>query len=386
MLCSLPTSLTATNTSNEHIIPNAIGGRKTVRGFICRKCNSESGEKWDSELAKQLQPFCAMFDVSRKRGKNQPIPVETVSGRKLTWNPNGSLTIRTPTFERRALDGETHVSIQARSQIHLKRLLLDLSRTHPELNVKELLSRAISTDEHLDEPLHISHTFGGHLAGRAIVKSCLALAYESELSRDDCPHAVEYLVSDGRACFGYYNETDPIVCRPANTPLHCVYVCANAENGLILSYAEYFGFQKIVACLSSDYCGPTRENCYAVNPLTGEELNLEILFNLQKEDISAIYDYKKFNHDRNTRDLKNILSVWHRMDRDRAISHALDEAIADACSRLKLEPEGIIPEEVIPAFTSRMFQSLAPLFLRLTFGRPFSYAELRKMDEVLKWN
>lgn len=105
VLCQ--TSLTATNTSNEHIIPNAIGGRKTVRDFICKQCNSETGETWDGKLAKQLQPFCAMLDISRKRGKNRPIPVETVSGRQFIWNPNGTLTTRTPKFETRVRDGKT---------------------------------------------------------------------------------------------------------------------------------------------------------------------------------------------------------------------------------------------------------------------------------------
>ena len=155
-------------------------------------------------------------------------------------------------------------------------MLIDLSRTRPDLNIEELLSQATLTEEHLEEFLHLSHQLGGPFSGRSIIKTCLALAYDAGLSRNDCSHAIEYLVSDGHACFGYYNETDPVVLRPKNTPLHCVYVCADATSGLVLSYAEYFGFQKIVACLSSNYNGSTRENCYAVNPLTGEELKLEV--------------------------------------------------------------------------------------------------------------
>ena len=111
-LCQTP--LTVTNASKEHIFPNAIGGRKTVSDFICRRCNSESGGKWDSELAKQLQLFCTMLDVSRKRGENQPIPVKTVSGRKLIWNTDGSLTIEKPAFDKRIVDDKTHGNLQVR--------------------------------------------------------------------------------------------------------------------------------------------------------------------------------------------------------------------------------------------------------------------------------
>ena len=79
-----------------------------------------------------------------------------------------------------------------------------------------------------------------------------------------------------------------------------------------------------------------------------------------------------------------MVSVWHKMDRDRAISNTLDEAIADACSQLKLKSEGIIPEEVIPEFTNLLFRSMAPLLLRLRVGRAFSSAELREIDDMLK--
>ena len=382
--CALcQTSLTVTNTSREHIIPNALGGRKTVREFICKSCNSEFGAKWDSELAKQLQPFCTILGVSRKHGENQPLPVETVSGRKLIWNSNGSLTTNKPTFDKRIVEDKTHVSIQARSTTELRRILSDLKGTHPELDVEQLISRASSSEENLDEPLYLSHTFGGNLAGRSIIKSVLALAYDAGLSVNDCEHVTEYLVSDGHACFGNYNETDPIVHRPDNTPLHCVYICANAATGLILAYAEYFGFQKIVACLSSRYCGPTREHCYAINPLTGEELNIAVVLNLTTKDIAAIYNNEKINYDRYKADLKDVLALWYEIDRNRTVGRALDDAITYACSQMELGPEETIPADRVLEFSNLVFRKIAPLLLRLKFGRSFTSAQLREIDEML---
>ena len=67
--------------SVEHIFPNAIGGRKTVSGFICRKCNSETGEKWDAALAKTMQPLALMFGVQRDRGEMPPLRTSTDRGR-----------------------------------------------------------------------------------------------------------------------------------------------------------------------------------------------------------------------------------------------------------------------------------------------------------------
>ena len=123
-------------------------------------------------------------------------------------------------------------------------MLIGLSRPGSDLNIEELLSQATLTEEHLEEPLHLSHQCGGPLAGRSTIKTCLALAYDAGLSRNDCPHAIEYLVSDGHACFGYYNETDPVVRRPKNTPLHCVYVCANAATDLFCPTSSISGFKR----------------------------------------------------------------------------------------------------------------------------------------------
>jgi hypothetical protein len=40
-ICDEP--ITAERESREHAIPAAIGGRLKVKGFICRRCNSDSG-------------------------------------------------------------------------------------------------------------------------------------------------------------------------------------------------------------------------------------------------------------------------------------------------------------------------------------------------------
>ena len=37
------TQITEENNTNEHIIPNSIGGRKKIRNFICNECNNKTG-------------------------------------------------------------------------------------------------------------------------------------------------------------------------------------------------------------------------------------------------------------------------------------------------------------------------------------------------------
>ena len=377
-LCALcRTPLSNANRSKEHILPNAIGGRKTTNTFICRRCNSHTGEKWDSALVSQLKMFCTMLDISRAKGTNQPFEVETVSGRQLTWNPDGSLTPREPRFEKRSVGGKTHVKFQARTMHDAKRILTDFAQGRSDVNVEQLLSQASPRQEHLEEPIQMSHTFGGTLAGRSTIKSCLALAYDAGLSIDDCESAKDCLLSDGELCFGYYNASDPIRNRPQHVPLHCVYISADPENGQVLGYVEYFGFQKMVACLSSNYRGPVRELTYAINPLTGEELDVEVVLHLTPDDIREIYEYKRWDDERAKTDLASTLKIWRDIERDREVIHAVDDAIEYACSQMGMQDGDELSDGKISEFCNYVFEKLAPVALKLRFGQEFTSEELQ---------
>lgn len=85
-------SLAGKNRSKEHIIPNAIGGRKKTTGFICNTCNNKLGEKWDSDLAKQLNWFSLAVGISRERGYPPKQLVQTVEGDKYWLLSDGTFT------------------------------------------------------------------------------------------------------------------------------------------------------------------------------------------------------------------------------------------------------------------------------------------------------
>lgn len=84
--------------SREHLIPNSIGGRKKVSGFLCVECNSRSGDNWESALARQMNPLSLFFRISRERGDAPSQKFKTTSGDELVLNADGSLDLPRPTF------------------------------------------------------------------------------------------------------------------------------------------------------------------------------------------------------------------------------------------------------------------------------------------------
>ena len=377
-LCETP--INKDNDSKEHIIANAIGGRKTVRNFICKQCNSSTGEKWDKTLADQLKALCTMLDIKRRRGGNQPLPVETVGGEQLLLHPDGSMARLKPTFSDRNLGHATERTIQARSIREVKKMLPGLKRKFPNLDIEEVLKKAIPTQEYLQEPFQISLEFGGDLADRSIIKSCLALAYQAGLGIDDCENAEEYLLGNGEPCFGYYNEKDVVRNRPENVFFHCIFVCGDPESRQILAYAEYFGYHRIVACLSSNYDGPRFSQCYAIDPLTGKELDLDIQLDFTPEDITAIYAKKKVRWDNTKVGLESLLATWLEKDTKASIADAVEDAVEFALANCGAQPGEELSEEHLANIANLSWERLEPIILHLLSSRTFSEDELRDIE------
>ena len=63
--CICGVELTGENTSIEHIIPNAIGGRLTSKNIFCKQCNSNFGTAIDSNFVKIFQPIQDFVKIDR---------------------------------------------------------------------------------------------------------------------------------------------------------------------------------------------------------------------------------------------------------------------------------------------------------------------------------
>ena len=380
-LCAFcKTPLNDDNDSKEHIIQNAIGGRKTVRNFICEQCNSTTGHKWDKALVDQLQPICTMLNIKRRRGDNQPLTVETIGGEQFVLLPDGSMTIPKTIFSERNLGNATEINIRARSIQELKKMLPGLKRKYPNLDIEEVLKKAIPTQEFLQEPFHISLESRGDLAGRSIIKSWLSLVYQAGLGIEDCEHAKEYILGNGEPCFGYYNETDVVRNRPPKVFFHCIFVCGDPESKQILAYAEYFGCYRVVACLSSSYDGPRFSQCYSIDPLTGNELDLDIYLGFTPEDIAAIYAYEKVNWDSTKMALESLLATWREKDTQASIADAFEDAVKFAFDNCGAQPGKELSEKHVANITNLFWERFEPFLLNLPSSRTFSEDELRDIE------
>ena len=212
---------------------------------------------------------------------------------------------------------------------------------------------------------------GGELAGRSMVKSCLAWTFANGVEWARCRKALDYLRGGGAdPPFGYYHDTDLVEGRPAGVPFHCLALDANPVSGLILGYGEYFGFHRFVCLLGEGYGGPAVRGSYAFDPRTGAEIDVTVRLPFLRVDIDDIYAYKRTKLDDLKRAADAILGpamqARHEAERTRVACEAIDEAFA-TCGA---SPGEMLTEAQRQKLFLSIAQKIAPFVLHQLKGIP----------------
>jgi len=362
-LCNI--EITEANDSKEHIIPNAIGGWRKVTKFICNNCNNQSGETWDAELAKQLAALCLYFSIVRERGDIPAQTFDTTSSGKVTLHADGFMTKATPSFKETPNERGVLVKVEARSLKEARKMLKGFKRKYPEADIENAIAE--ERNQYVNGALHFDLSFGGIASGRSIVKTALALAFDAKVNIQHCVRANEYLLDEkGEACFGYYYERDLVKERPIDTVFHCVSVQGDPKTKLLLGYVEYFSIYRMVVCLSTNYQGDEVSRTYAINPMTGKEVDLEINLPFKQEDLTSICRYERIPEGSMAEVAGAAIEVGHKFSLERERSKVIDNAIREAISALRekgLKDDDELSGEYLTFFSGYIADKVAAFYL-----------------------
>jgi hypothetical protein len=356
--------------SREHIIPNSIGGRKKVSGFLCVTCNSTSGQSWESALAEQMKPLSLFFRVKRDRGDTPSQAFQTANGREWVLKSDGSLNLPRPVFNETKTYKGVEINISARDMAEAKKMLKGVARKYPQLDINELLEKAKTVSTYPQDQIRLNLSFGGLDAGRSFVKTALALLSTTSASPSECEHAVQFLKEEqAEPCFGYYYEKDLVVGRPTGVPVHCVHVNGDPDSQLVRGYLEYFGVMRVVMCLSSSYSGDEFSATYSVNPVTGEELDLAVDLDLTSSEITKAYDYEMWDGNAVRQAMGAVigptLENQHEEEKERVLNEAVQYAF-DNCGAIEGEE---LTEEQRKRWVSLLWEKMEPWIVHQIAGR-----------------
>ena len=369
--------ITEDTSTKEHVVPNAIGGRKRVTGFICNSCNNKIGAVWDAELARQLNPLGLLLGIRRQRGELPSQVFSTSSGGQVRLLADGKRTIAEPSHEITTDDDSTHIRIHARTMRELRSLINGMRRKYPSLrnrSLDDLMSTAKVASHYSSEWTEFNLEIGGARAGRSLVKSAVALVHDTGVDPNRCDLALEYLLNEGaEPCFGYYYDADHdlVINRPVARPFHCVYVEGNSNTGTILAYVELYSLYRLVLCLSASYSGRAFANAYAIDPVKGEDLDLNVDLDLPISDICSAYNYEKYDEGVRKAAANSLFEYIETACFDRALDRNIREAVEVAFAKCDAEPGEYLNDEQLQQLIGDVMQEVTP-FIQHNSAR-FSY-------------
>ena len=381
-LCDKPFAVVGD--SDEHIIPNSIGGRRKIRSFICVGCNSRTGETWDAQIWRQFCQIASMHGTERERGDIPAITVKTASGKQLKLLPDGSLTPERIIFEKvpNPQGQGFRINAAVRTMEEAEKMAKSVAAKYPEVNPQEILSGVQATSEFLDSPLTFGAVFGDPLGGRSMVKTAIAMALDAGVRPSACELALPYLIdetSDAPYCLFY--ARDLVSERPSNYTPHIVSVRGDSSSGYLWGYVEYFGLARIVVPLSAQYDGEAFSSTYAFNPATGREVDIRVDLSFSDDEIERIGVNEVYTDEQYATALNTSFWIIYFRSLRRQFRKALAESVAYAASKLGIAHGEVIPPEQAAKFTEYMMEKLGPSFSHM-YANGIPIAEAMRIDDI----
>lgn len=373
-LCALCNEeITEITDSKEHIIPRSIGGRKKVTGFICETCNNTAGAVWDVELAKQFNALGLFFSINRQ---GNDVPSQTFAmtdGSEVRMNANATMTIAKPSARvYKDENGATKIQLIARDMDEARRMLKQQKKKYPSIDIDAILAGVQPESFYPEGMIKLidddnGDIMGGLVAGRSFIKSTLAQATASGISPQTCEHALDFLKNEnGFACFGYFYERDLLINRPQDIIFHCVAVQGLPDSKQLLGYLELFSVFRVVVLLSDQYEGKAFSSSYAIDPINGDQLELDADINLSRSDILEVFDYKKVSSEAYAQAWNHIIPIGMDIAAQRHNEKVSSEAVQYAYDNLGVKDGESLTEEQKEKIVPLIMEKLLPYIEHLT--------------------
>lgn len=357
---SCESEITRNNDSKEHVIPNSIGGRKKVRGFICKNCNGTHGESWEAKLAEQLNWFSLAVGIKRERGKNPDEIVRTLNGNEFLLRSNGTITNKYPFYEAIESDGKVNIRMFARTKLEARTMLQGIKKKYPNFDIEQELKNLKLEPFRVKSKLQHCLEFGGAEAGRSVVKTALAQCFDAGISPYRCEIGIHTLrtPNDDKG-FALFYIRDVVINRPKSDSFHLVAIRGDSKMKFpLLAYVEYFGVMRMVVNLSNKFEGDSFVSTYAINPQSGENLELSVNWDIPEVEIDAALNGNGVIPQNFDRACKNSIAIASHMQQRRERHYAYREELSAVLSELGVELGGIPTLEDKDQFDRLMTEKL----------------------------
>lgn len=340
--------------SEEHIIPNALGGRLLSKKLLCIQCNSTFGSSIDADLANQFNSIVAMLNIKRDRGKPRAFEAQVEgSGEKYKIEPGGKPRLLKPEIER----GTSTIKIKADNVEQIKTILEREQKRgrYLNLNIDDIINKIkedieqgkLSTQTYLNEALTFDVQPGGVNFWRAICKIATNFYIFSGEDNQHISHLIPY-IKDGiqpSRLYAYFFNRDNLFPKylEAELVIHSLYLKGEPATKNIYMLIELFSTFQFVVLLSDNYNGKEFKYLYSYNVLERKYLDVNYDLEISPDEINQALS-GKFDNLIFSKKNNQLLGFIHKKQTLDHLSELNNSTIKNILSQV---PEGeLIPEEV----------------------------------------
>ena len=266
------TQILSQNSSYEHIILNACGGKLKSKTLLCKKCNSDFGNSFDNILAVQVNELANMLMIKRERGEPQPIEGKTANGTAYKIFANGDLMKADPTVQVQREGNQVRLSINAANDEQYRQILKGIKRKNPGFDADEAFKVAERSNYYLNEPINIQMNMGGPDVFRSIIKTAINYFIHLGGKSADIKHLLPFLEKKVDLENVWYHYPDQYIYHPKIDEVsHILKIVGDPEQKLLFAYVELFNAHNYIVLLNQKYTGKAINSLYAYDLINNQE-------------------------------------------------------------------------------------------------------------------
>jgi hypothetical protein len=358
-LCLFCDSSLDKTTKPEHILLNALGGRKTTRYAICSAHNNDFGGTIDDALASQVIAIRNLLQLKSGSGDEAPALRKVQAGKsKINIKGNGRLELANKPFTIEKLSDDSwgvHLTVNSEEDVdrYIPHIAAQLGI--PENRLREQIAHAqMSRISERPDPIGHQSSFGGPDAIRSMVKSALIL-WSTLVGNEDVRSTpydrARHFVREGdeqfvrtRSNLDSRHHLDAAQMVNDFGPLFNLISVRSNESGQVIGHFTLYNLLGWQFVLAEEGGTPNRKIALISNPESPSRWSDEAaaLFDIPFEWLMRP-DYSDEMVRSNAR-MEAMLKHYVRSSQPRALSEIADECMAS----LSLAPDqALTPEQQI---------------------------------------
>ena len=390
-MCIFGEHLLDEKTKPEHILHDALGGRKTTRRVICSNCNNTFGSGIDRALTGQFEVIRNLFQMRSGSGSSAPMLRKVKAGSQtINVHGDGELELVTKPFTvTKHPDGRFDLRVTASTLAEMQRHIPNIAASLgiSEEQVRELLVTAKASMVECRPPtVGFSMTLGGPDALRSIAKACLVLwalkVGNEEVKGSPYDGIRNYILNDDLSYVAPRTNLDTRESEAAEKiknqygPLFNLLYVRSDDAGRVIGHATIYNILAFQVVLAESGGTPHQATALVSNPLNPGDWSDEVAetFDLPFEWLA----HPEYNTTASRDRFCEVQKVYEALFRPNEIGRLSDSVF----SKYGLGQQDVIPEAIREQALGELFDRAARHMVGIPYETSVTEDQLRTALEI----